>query len=323
MDRPSRRDSPRNMSRHTSPRRPWPWTAAGRALRNVLITLLIAAIAFLVAGLTYGDPRFTGLFGSGSGDESGNESGGEFPAASPPEKSAGQQSAAAAGGRRTDAPPPGLEESDEPLGQPPAAVEANDSYKFLVLNDDGTPVGYSPCRPLHYVVNAELAPAGATDLVHDAIRTIGDATGISFIHDGATTEAPSPDRQPYQPGSYGDRWAPLLISWTTPEAAPKLKGQVIGTGGSTHYSFEGGPKSFVTGSLELDAPQITLELDRPDGARYASAVILHELSHVMGLEHVEDPMQLMYPEIGAPDGLAAGDLNGLRELGRAPCRKDL
>jgi len=31
----------------------------------------------------------------------------------------------------------------------------------------------------------------------------------------------------------------------------------------------------------------------------------------------------MYPEIGAPDGLAAGDLNGLYQLGRTPCRADL
>ncbi len=43
----------------------------------------------------------------------------------------------------------------------------------------------------------------------------------------------------------------------------------------------------------------------------------------MGLEHVDDPVQLMYPEIGAPDGLAAGDLNGLYQLGKAQCRKDL
>ena len=52
-------------------------------------------------------------------------------------------------------------------------------------------------------------------------------------------------------------------------------------------------------------------------------MILHELSHVMGLEHVDDPLQLMYPEIGTPDGLAAGDLNGLYQLGKAACRKDL
>jgi hypothetical protein len=115
----------------------------------------------------------------------------------------------------------------------------------------------------------------------------------------------------------------LLIAWTTPDQAPQLKGLVIGTGGSTHFSYGDGPKSFVTGSLELDSPQITEELSRADGAAYATAVILHELGHVMGLEHVDDPSQLMYPEIGAPDGLAAGDLNGLQALGGAPCRKDL
>jgi hypothetical protein len=31
----------------------------------------------------------------------------------------------------------------------------------------------------------------------------------------------------------------------------------------------------------------------------------------------------MYPEIGTPEGLAAGDLNGLYELADALCRKDL
>ncbi len=55
--------------------------------------------------------------------------------------------------------------------------------------------------------------------------------------------------------------------WTTPEAAPKLKGQIIGTGGSTHYSYGDGPKTFVTGSLELDAPQIAEELGRPGRRR--------------------------------------------------------
>ena len=228
-----------------------------------------------------------------------------------------------AGESRADTPPPGLEEQDNPLGSPRKPEAASTSYKFLATNDDGSPVGYSPCRPLHYVVNAALAPPGAGRLVEDSIRTISEATGITFINDGPTSEASSPTRAPYQKERYGDRWAPLLIAWTTPEQAPQLKGPVIGTGGSTHFSFGDGPKSFVTGSLELDAPQITEDLDRAEGAAYATAVILHELGHVMGLEHVDDPAQLMYPEIGSPDGLAAGDLNGLYELGHAQCRKDL
>ncbi len=302
MDGPEFRD---RTARHSSPR------TAGRIIRGLAAATVIAGAAFLAAGVVSGDPRFAGLLDVGRGTGPGKAISGQ------PGKPAPAEAV------RTDTPPPGIEEQDEPLGRPQRPAAASSSYRFLAMNDDGTPVGYSPCRPLHYVVNAALAPEGAERLVEDAIRTISRATGIRFVDDGSTAEAPSPSRIPYQQDAYGDRWAPLLIAWTTPEQAPQLAGPVIGTGGSTHFSFGDGPKSFVTGSLELDAPQIAQDLSRTDGAAYATAVILHELGHVMGLEHVDDPVQLMYPEIGAPDGLAAGDLNGLYELGSSQCRKDL
>ena len=302
MDGPEFRD---RTPRHTRSGAAW------RIVRGLATAALIAGAAFLAAGLVYGDPRFAGLFEVSRGTGPGTAATGQ------PGHSAATEAV------RTDTPPPGFEEQDEPLGRPQQPAAASSSFRFLAVNDDGTPVGYSPCRPLHYVVNAALAPEGAERLVEDAIRTISRATGVRFVDDGPTTEAPSPSRIPYQQHAYGDRWAPLLIAWTTPEQAPQLAGPVIGTGGSTHFSFGDGPKSFVTGSLELDAPQIAEDLSRTDGAAYATAVILHELGHVMGLEHVDDPAQLMYPEIGAPDGLAAGDLNGLYELGGAQCRKDL
>ena len=317
--------------RDRGPRHSRPATAL-RVVRNLAAAAVIAGGAFLAAGLIYGDPRFTGLFevsrgagqnaGQKAGHNAGHSQGTDLPSGLRSGRESGQP-AVPAGESRAETPPPGLEEQDNPLGSPRKPEDASTSYKFLATNDDGSPVGYSPCRPLHYVVNAALAPPGAGRLVEDSIRTISEATGITFINDGPTSEASSPTRAPYQKERYGDRWAPLLIAWTTPEQAPQLKGPVIGTGGSTHFSFGDGPKSFVTGSLELDAPQIAEDLGRPDGAAYATAVILHELGHVMGLEHVDDPVQLMYPEIGAPDGLAAGDLNGLYELGKAQCRKDL
>lgn len=298
--------------------------AARSFIRNLVLISAIGCGAFLAAGLAYNDPRLAGLleFRLGAGEENpaadSGETGGAHEAGH-----AGEPGEQGTDSRAADAPPPGVEEADAPLGTPQAPPEPSNSYAFLATNDDGTPVGFSPCRPLHYVVNDDLAPVGAAGLVHEAIKTVSRATGIRFINDGSTDEQPSAQRDPYQPEAYGERWAPLLVSWTTPEAAPKLKGQIIGTGGSTHYSYGDGPKSFVTGSLELDAPQIGVELNRPDGPAYATAVILHELAHVMGLEHVNDPVQLMYPEIGTPDGLAAGDLNGLQALSQAPCRKDL
>ena len=317
MEGPGLRDRPPRYSRSKT---------ALRLSRDLAAASLIAGAAFLAAGLAYGDPRWAGLFelsrdADPSGSASGQASGLAGTGQTGPEADAPADMPA--GVARTDAPPPGLEEQDAPLGTPQRPAVPSSSFKFLATNADGTPVGYSPCRPLHYVVNARLAPPGAERLVENAIRTVSAATGITFINDGPTTEAPSQSRAPYQKEAYGERWAPLLIAWTTPEQAPQLKGPVIGTGGSTHFSFGDGPKTFVTGSLELDAPQIAEDLHGSHGAAYATAVILHELGHVMGLEHVDDPVQLMYPEIGTPDGFAAGDLNGLHQLGRAQCREDL
>lgn len=295
---------------------------AWRVVRGLSAGAVIAGGAFLTAGLVYGDPRFVGLFEANRGGGGTAAPTADADSAQPAPGQAGQHPGLPAA-PRNEAPPPGFEEQPEPLGRAETPARASDSYKFLATNDDGTPVGYSPCRPLHYVVNSALAPKGAELLIEDAINTMSRATGIQFINDGPTAEEPSQSRAPYQKDVYGERWAPLLIAWTTPEQAPQLRGPVIGTGGSTHFSFGAGPKSFVTGSLELDAPQIAEDLRRASGAGYATAVILHELGHVLGLEHVDDPLQLMYPEIGTPDGLADGDLNGLHELGRAPCRSDL
>lgn len=286
-------------------------------------SLLVVALGTAAVLLALGDPRFSTLF-DGEGQERVPEQSRQQPDAGREDPRPGQAGPPTAG---TDTPPPGVGEEAAPLGAPDVPAVGSDSYRFLAVNGDGTPVGYSPCRPLHYVVNGQLAPEGSDRLVSEAIGIISAATGITFVDDGPTGEQPSAQRAAYQPESYGERWAPLLIAWTTPEASPELAGKVIGTGGSTHFSFDGGPKTFVTGSLDLDAPQIADELQRPDGERYAAAVILHELGHVMGLDHVDDPAQLMYPEIGAsvgPSGaLSAGDLNGLYELSKAQCRKDL
>jgi len=295
------------------PRRP----STGMYLfRNLLVVAVATVVALLVSGFLRGDPRITSLFPALPGATR------ETPGNAQPGP-AGTAAAPGSAKQQDDAPPPGLEEAAHPLLTPVKPAVENPSYKFLATNPDGTPVGYSPCRPVHYVVNAELAPAGSEGLLEDAVAKISAATGLKFINDGATKEKPTAKREAYQPNLYGKRWAPLLVSWTTPASSPALAGKVIGIGGSTAYSFGSGPRSYVSGHLDLDTPQITELLSLPGGADYLSAVMQHELGHVVGLDHVDDPVQLMYPEIGAPDGLAAGDLTGLYKLHAAHCRNDL
>jgi hypothetical protein len=224
-------------------------------------------------------------------------------------------------GQRQD-PVPGLEEADAPLGTPAPVNRTSSSYKFLAVKDDGTPLAYSPCRPIHYVVNSDLADPSWQQLVDEAVRQASVATGLKFIYDGPSSEVPSTNRQGYQPARYGDRWAPVLIAWSTPEQVPRLTGQTVGLGGSSSIGLSNGYQAYVTGTVSLDAPQFAGIVDTSEGKEIGIAVIMHELGHLLGLDHVEDPRQLMFDQASWVRQYAAGDRTGLAQLGTGPCSKD-
>jgi len=222
-------------------------------------------------------------------------------------------------------PKPGHDESDKPLGVPAPLVAANTSYRFVAHQSDGsTPVAYDPCRPIHYVIRPQGEPAGGDQIVTDAVLRVSQATGLRFVYDGATSEAPSRQRASYQPDRYGDRWAPVLMSWVTPNENPDFAADVTGEGGSSYVGLPNRPSAYVTGAVQLDAGQIASILQRPDGNHVVRAIVLHELGHLVGLGHVTAASELMYPQsqLGVTD-FGAGDLTGLAALGRGTCVPDL
>jgi hypothetical protein len=216
-------------------------------------------------------------------------------------------------------PPRGVGAAEKPIGTPPTAPSST-SYRLNESPDPGQEmVAYDPCRPVHWVVRPDNAPPGAQQLVEQALAEVSVATGLQFVHDGPTTEAPSGSRDNYQPERYGKRWAPLLITWSDPGETPGLAGRVVGLGGSSYAQSPGKPLVHVAGSVTLDAPDLTAVLERPNGRAQVRAVIMHELGHVVGLDHVDDPAQLMHAENSGLTGFAAGDLAGLARLGTGEC----
>jgi hypothetical protein len=73
-------------------------------------------------------------------------------------------------------------------------------------------------------------PANGAELVSEAVAEVRRATGLVFIDDGLTLENPDPERAGYDPELYGDRWSPVLISWTDPTEAPSLLGRRLAWG---------------------------------------------------------------------------------------------
>lgn len=231
--------------------------------------------------------------------------------------------AAVAGGPRA-APPAGVEEQDARLGSPQAAPEGTGGFRFSGTQPDGaTPVTWSPCRPVHVVVRPDHAPPGGDQMISAALQEVSAATGLVFVNDGATSEAPSDGRSSYQPDRYGDRWAPVLIAWATPQEVPDFGVDIAGEAGPARLRTPSGDDAYVSGTVYLDPAKID-RIRRDRGEPVARSVILHELGHLAGLAHVNDEQQLMWPR-GNSRGLTGyqpGDLRGLAALGRGNCQPD-
>ncbi|MEI7780208.1 MAG: matrixin family metalloprotease [Actinomycetes bacterium] len=221
------------------------------------------------------------------------------------------------------APPPGLGETARPAGRPiGGAIEKPGSgFRFLQHEQDRiTPVTWFPCRPIHYVIRPDNSPPGGSAAIHGAISQVAAASGLRFVDDGSTAEAPSGDRPAYEPKLYGNRWAPVLIAWATPNEVPDFGIDVLGEAGPIGVFTPSGGTTYISGILYLDAGKLgAYTKARQQGL--VLATVLHELGHLVGLAHVNDKAQMMFPQVSLTlRNYAPGDLAGLAALGEGPCQ---
>jgi hypothetical protein len=175
---------------------------------------------------------------------------------------------------------------------------------------------YDPCTPIHYVVNPSQAPATGLADLQQAVQRVSAATGLTFVFDGLTDEVPVAHRGMAANPRYPHGWPPVLIGWAQRSQTDLFKGAEVGEGGSTWYGVPGS-EVYVTGVVAIDATRDDA-LAAGFGGSSMGALLMHELAHVVGLDHVDDAAQLMYPTVTSkPAQWGAGDLAGLRILGRS------
>jgi hypothetical protein len=205
----------------------------------------------------------------------------------------------------------------------PVIGAPGETYSYAWINHDGSPVRWNPCAPVHWVVNPTGAPTGAIEDLTAAMGQVSAASGIAFVRDGDVTEEPSPSRPAVIPRRYGDGWAPVLISWGELQgsalgAGLSVTGDTVGVATPVAISRPRGGGVLVTGQIVFERELVV----SPGFAttRSQGAVMLHELSHILGLGHTNDNAQLLY-EGGEPIAgigeLGPGDRAGLASVGRA------
>jgi hypothetical protein len=194
--------------------------------------------------------------------------------------------------------------------------EHRDEYAFIDQGFGGDPVRWNPCEPVHYVVNVADAPPGSIGDVQEAVRRISAVTGIAFTYEGLTDEELERQRDVVQQDRYGDRWAPVLVTWVHPDESSisfHSDGE-IAAGVATPFTPPGSDV-IVSGWIAINADDPNLPgFDSPDSQ---GPIVLHEWGHVMGLDHVEESGQLMHPSGGGVSDFGPGDVEGLRRVGRS------
>ncbi|MFN8027568.1 MAG: matrixin family metalloprotease [Acidimicrobiia bacterium] len=284
-----------------------------RRLRGGLRWVVVIAVIAAVVGV------LTWVQESGSSSDGGSSAaGGAAPVASgAPGTTAPSPFAVAAG--QPHPTPVKKESAQRLLPLPPEQVNPGD-YQLLVpqRDDPGAPAGFDPCRPIHYVVNPDGAPPDGVAMVQDAFAKVSAATGLQFVDDGTTDELPAKERDGYQPDRYGDRWAPILVAWSDEARFPPLAGIVAGIGSPFTVQTNDGHLTFTSGQAVFDT-EVFDPVAHPERAQI-EAVVLHELGHVMGLDHTADRGQIMFSEAQFDvTEFGSGDLAGLRAVGSARC----
>ena len=221
-----------------------------------------------------------------------------------------------------------------PLSTAPKPADAGgqrfDLTRWTDPRGHGHVVRWDPCTTVTYAVNVDLAgrtPSARGGALADARKAMDRAaarTGMSFRYVGTTHEVPR--------DGGGTGWAErqsaaeIVIAWVTPETS-NLLSQV----GSSYASGTGGWmwKAWTTpsGAWRLAIGRGFVVINAKQNGDYAKgfgsgttrgALLLHEIGHALGLNHVGNTNELMYPTMlnRRSSRYKNGDEDGLTRLGR-------
>jgi hypothetical protein len=169
------------------------------------------------------------------------------------------------------------------------------------------PVRWNPCVAIPYSVNLGGYDASFRQVITEAVERLEAATGLPLVPVGDTTYMPTSTNGAQFPGAT----SAMVIALGDELQTDQVPGNVVGRTVITYFTTIGRATVVIDmGDIGSSAPWSGTGL---------GPVLMHELGHAVGLDHVNDPSQLMNPftSPNGPKTYSAGDLTGLWQLGAA------
>ena len=206
-----------------------------------------------------------------------------------------------------------------PTTSPSVRPKVDGAFRFLD-RVGGSPVRWNPCDPITYAVNTAGASSDVRPDLRQALARVTRATGIEFRSAGTTRET---FIRAYQRMRFDGviRKAALVVIWVDHADYQAILRRLSDPRPS--LAFAKTMKGVFADQDQYFGGLIVMDGDANTGLGFGDfyahgTVLLHELGHIMGLDHVRDPDQLMYsgryPNFGL-NHFGPGDLEGLRRLG--------
>lgn len=217
-------------------------------------------------------------------------------------------------------PPPPPKPPVDTLVRPPTTLfnsfsPFSGAHAFLF--DGGEQPGrWNPCVALRYRVNSDRATPNQIQAMNRAIAHVEQATGIDFVYVGPTSGHLDLTRQV----STQEEFQELVNSY--PPDAEAVLGFSAGTEtpgleGSDTIGVGGALSTFDDGVVQLQLGFAYVDIAELDTLASVQATWAHEIGHMIGLNHVNDQKQLMFPFETSNRFFGPGDLEGFWKLGRA------
>ena len=169
--------------------------------------------------------------------------------------------------------------------------------KWANLSQTSRVIRYNPCKTITYKINASKAVGSNAKALKEARRVrkwVSYYSGLKFSYKGTTKESG-------KLGHYSD--AAITIVWD------RLPSNYAGYANSSSRSLTGASfDSLVKGKVIINPKYDKSRKNRTN-------ILMHEILHVIGLNHVGDKKQVMDKRVSGRTSFGSGDKAGMKIVG--------